>query len=239
MNQSTETPASNPGVRSRTRNLLRENRLFIFAELIVVLLITLIANVLGVVSFNETPVLFLFGWLSLWLRDMGWGTVGLKRPARWSNVLLLGVGVGSVCQLFTLLLPLLVALTGKPLNLGRFASLKGNVFLLMLMLARVWTLTVFGEELTYRGYLMNRVAELMGGGGVAWAASLVVVSVLFGIGHLYQGVSGVVAASLGGLVYGLLYLWTGRNLWSPIIAHGVFDTTAVVLIFWDKYPGHA
>jgi len=223
--------------RIRSKSLLRHNKLIISTELIIVLLIILVANVSGLISFNETPVLFLFGWLSLWLRGMGWRAVGLKRSARWRRALLLGIAVGGVCQLFSLLLPLLVSLTGKPLDLARFAPLKGNIFLLMLMLARVWTLTVFGEELTNRGYLMNRVAESMGGSGMAWAVSLVVVSVLFGIGHVYQGASGVMAAALGGLVYGSLYLWTGRNLWAPIIAHGVFDTTAFVLIFWGKYPG--
>jgi len=223
--------------RVRSKSLLRDNKLLISTELIIVLLIILVANVSGLISFNETPILFLFGWLSLWLRGMGWRAVGLKRPASWRRSLLPGIAVGGVCQLFSLLLPLLVSLTGKPLDLSRFAPLRGNVFLLILMLARVWTLTVFWEELTNRGYLMNRVAELMGGSGMAWAVSLVVVSVLFGVGHVYQGASGAVAAALGGLVYGSLYLWTGRNLWAPIIAHGVFDTTAFVLIFWGKYPG--
>ncbi|MFN2515107.1 MAG: type II CAAX prenyl endopeptidase Rce1 family protein [Pyrinomonadaceae bacterium] len=39
----------------------------------------------------------------------------------------------------------------------------------------VWTLAAFGEELVYRGYLMNRVAELACGSSRAWAVSLVVV----------------------------------------------------------------
>ncbi len=221
----------------RSKSLLRDNKPLIITELIIVLLIIVCANLSGFISFNETPLLFLFGWLSLSLRGMGWRAVGLKRPARWRRTLLLGLEVGIVCQLFTLLLPLLVSLTGQAIDLSRFSPLVGNVSLLLLMLARVWTLTVFGEELAYRGYLMNRVAELAGGSSMAWAVSLVFVSVLFGVGHMYQGVSGAVAAALGGLVYGALYLWTGRNLWAPIIAHGVFDTTAFLLIYWGNYPG--
>jgi hypothetical protein len=150
---------------------------------------------------------------------------------------LLGVAVGVVCQFSLLLLSLIVSLTGKPLDLSRFAPVEGDVFLLSLSLVKVWTVTAFGEELVYRGYLMNRVAELAGGSESAWAMSLAVVSVMFGLGHLYQGIAGVVASTLGGLVYGALYLWTGRNLWAAIIAHGVFDTVAFVLIFWGEYPG--
>ncbi len=35
-----------------------------------------------------------------------------------------------------------------------------------------------------------------------------------------------------GLVLGLLYLASGRNLWASIIAHGVTDTVGIVLIFF-------
>ena len=88
--------------------------------------------------------------------------------------------------------PLIVLLTGKPIDLSQFAPIKGNVFLLVLFLVLVWTLAAFGEELVYRGYLMNRVAELAGGSSRAWTLSLVVVSVLFGgrtfvSGHLRGG----------------------------------------------------
>jgi membrane protease YdiL (CAAX protease family) len=121
--------------------------------------------------------------------------------------------------------------------LSQFAPVKGNVFLLTLFLVLVWTLAAFGEELVYRGYLMNRISELAGGSGPAWSLSLVVVSVLFGVAHLYQGISGVATVIAAGLLYGGLYLWSGRNLWAPIIAHGVYDTVAVLLAFWGKYPG--
>jgi membrane protease YdiL (CAAX protease family) len=40
-----------------------------------------------------------------------------------------------------------------------------------------------------------------------------------------------------GLAYGALYLWSGRNLWAPIIAHGAYDTVALLLIFRGTYPG--
>src|ERR1700694_1790718 len=98
--------------RVRSKSLLRDNKLLISTELIIVLLIILVANVSGLISFNETPILFLFGWLSLWLRGKGWRAVGLKRPASLRRALLPGIAVGGVCQLFSLLLPLLVSLTG-------------------------------------------------------------------------------------------------------------------------------
>ena len=224
--------------RVRSQSLLRENKLLIFAEMIVVLLVT-VAYLADFIPLSDTPYLLLLGWLSLWLRGTGWRSVGLRRPASWGRTLLLGIAVGVAYQFFSLyvLEPLIVLLTGEPIDLRQFTSIEGNVFLLSLFLLLVWTLAAFGEEFVYRGYLMNRVAELAGGSGTAWALSLVVVSVLFGVVHAYQGVSGVTANVAAGLVYGALYLWSGRNLWAPIIAHGVYDTVALLLIYWGKYPG--
>jgi membrane protease YdiL (CAAX protease family) len=33
------------------------------------------------------------------------------------------------------------------------------------------------------------------------------------------------------LVYGAVYLLAGRNLWAPIIAHGVYDTVGLAFIY--------
>lgn len=224
--------------RLRSRILLRENKWLIIAELVIALLIT----ILGLQDFlplSPTPFLLLLGWLSLWLRGIGWRSVGLKRPARWFHALLMGIAVGVVFQLFSLYLlePLIVKVTGQPINLSQFVQIKGNVFALVVFLLLIWTLAAFGEEMVYRGYLMNRVAELAGGSKGAWAVSLAVISVLFGVTHLYQGISGVITVIAAALAYGGLYLSSQRNLWAPIIAHGVYDTVACFLIFFDKYPG--
>jgi hypothetical protein len=108
--------------------------------------------------------------------------------------------------------------------------------LLLFGLALAWTLAAFGEEMVYRGYLMNCVAELGKGTRRAWLVSLVLVNALFGSAHLYQGITGVIENSIDGLILGLLCLRCGRSLWVPIIAHGVTDTIDLVLIFWGKYP---
>jgi CAAX protease family protein len=65
----------------------------------------------------------------------------------------------------------------------------------------------------------------------------VVSSALFGLAHAYQGVSGMVATGLTGLLFAGVYLATGRNLWAAIIAHGSLDTTGFVLMYFGVYPG--
>ena len=221
--------------RARSQELLRNNKLLIIAELIIAVLIV----VGGFVPVSSTPVIFLFGWLSLWLRGQGWRAVGFTPPANWGRALLFGIVFGVAYQVFSLyaLEPLMMWFGGEPPDLGHFAALRGNITFLLVMLALSWSLAAFGEELVFRGYLLNRIAELANRSRAGWALGLVATSVLFGIPHLYQGVSGAIIAGLLGLAVGALYLASGRNLWVPIIAHGVLDTTGFALIFFGSHPG--
>ncbi len=76
------------------------------------------------------------------------------------------------------------------------------------------------EEIVYRGYLIWAFAAL---GGIWWA--LAGSTVLFSLGHLYQGPKSLVAVSLVGLVLGGLFLLTGA-LWAPMIVHVAIDLTS-------------
>src|SRR5438094_791081 len=133
--------------------------------------------------------------------------------------------------------PLLVRWLGKQPDLEVFRALTGNLKLTLIFLALTWTLAAFGEEMVYRGYLMNRVADLLNRTRRAWIVSLFAVHIGFGLAHAYQGLTGIIDEGLMGLLLGLIYLRTGRNLAVPIIAHGIGDSIDFVLIFFGKYPG--
>ena len=224
--------------RARSKNLFHGNKLIAVAELVIAILI-LAGGLIGIIPFSSTPFLLLFGWLMLWLRGVRWRDVGMRRPTRWWSTLLVGVAIGISYQYFSLYIlePLVARLTGDLPDVRQFAPLIGNTFFLFLSIIVSWTLAAFGEELVFRGYFMNRVVDLVGSTRVGWLISLIVVSILFGIVHLYQGTSGIIVVSLTGMLLGSLYLVTGRNLWLPIIVHGVNDTVAFILIFLGKYPG--
>lgn len=113
--------------------------------------------------------------------------------------------------------------------------MSGNVELLFIYGALAWILAAFGEEMVYRGYLMNQVADLIKNKRMAWAVSAIVISALFGFAHMDQGVTGMIDEGLMGMCLALLYLAFGRSLAVPIIAHGVADTIDIFLIFLGKY----
>jgi uncharacterized protein len=91
--------------------------------------------------------------------------------------------------------------------------------------------------MVYRGYLLNRVADLFGRSTIGWTASAILVSLLFGLAHFPQGPTGIIENVIDGAILAALYFATGRNLIAPIIAHGIQDTVDVVLIYLGWYPG--
>ena len=191
------------------------------------------------VYFSKTPYLFLLGWISLRWRGLGWRDVGLARPLNWRRTIVIGIACGIGMELLELFVtqPLLVKLTGKMPDFSDLGDLHGNWKLFLLFLALTWTLAAFGEEMVYRGYLMNRVAGLFRNPRIAWMISLVVVSFAFGLGHIDQGITGQVENMIDGLLLGAIFLATGCNMWAAIIAHGFSDTLDILLMYLGKYPG--
>jgi len=198
-----------------------------------------VADIYHHIYVSKTPYLFLLGWVSLRLRGFRWKDVGFTRPRRWTNAILVGVVVGVCMEGVELFVtqPLLARWLGKTPDLSDFAGVVGNWKLLVFFLLLVWTLGALGEEIVYRGYLMNRLADLFGGRERAWIVSLVVISIVFGCAHLDQGATGMIENIWNGLLLGGLYLACGRNLAAPVIAHALTDTIDFVLIYLGKYPG--
>ncbi|MGD1010083.1 MAG: CPBP family intramembrane glutamic endopeptidase [Candidatus Aminicenantales bacterium] len=198
-----------------------------------------VADARHLIPFSKTPFLLALGSVSLWVRKIGWRRIGLTRYRSWATTLLWGVAAGLALEAFQLFVsqPLLIRFLGKRPNLEDFRALAGNLRLTLIFLALTWTVGAFGEEMVYRGYLMNRVADLLDRTRPAWMISLVVVHFGFGLAHAYQGLTGIIDEGLSGLLLGLIYLRTGRNLSVPIIAHGIGDSIDFALIFLGKYPG--
>jgi membrane protease YdiL (CAAX protease family) len=73
------------------------------------------------------------------------------------------------------------------------------------------------EEVLYRGFLMWFLGHWMS----PWVAAFVA-GAAFGVGHVYQGPSGMLKTGVIGVLAGLLYAGTGSLLW-PIILHTAVD----------------
>ena len=95
-----------------------------------------------------------------------------------------------------------------------------------------WTTAGFGEEVIWRGFYIKQIARLFGEqNSSSWVIGLILSSVGFGLAHFHQGLGGMLGTGFTGLVYGIFYLRSGRNLWVTYIAHGLTLTTSFILLY--------
>ncbi len=208
-------------------SLLRENRKLILCEILLMALLIWIG-----IPPSATIYLLLLAWILLRLRGRSWRDLGLRTPENWKKTLLLGIGGG----LFYFLLatwgigPLIQSLFDAQKDLSVFDSMVGNFPMLLIWLAAAWTLAAFGEEMLYRGYIQNRVEDLIQNASFKFIIGALASAMLFGLAHTYQGWAGAVTSVVFGIVLSAIYHLGGRNLWACILFHGVFNTPGLMII---------
>lgn len=97
-----------------------------------------------------------------------------------------------------------------------------SLFMLMSLTAGVW------EELVYRGFLIWFLVPLVG-----LAGAVVISALIFGVGHLYQGITGLVTTTIIGLAFAALYLFTA-SLWWLMVVHAAMDVAGGLTTFQLK-----
>jgi membrane protease YdiL (CAAX protease family) len=175
--------------------------------------------------------------LLVWLSSPGVGAaqVGLRWPQEWP---------GTVTWVVVLLVVAFVAFSTRALRGGalletggqarrrpgdgRHSEPPGHATLAVLPRtpAERRLFTVVGvtagvcEEWLYRGFFLAVVAAVAG--GLPTGVLVFVAAVAFGLAHVYQGTTGIVATGLLGGVMASIYLQTG-SLLLPVLLHAVID----------------
>ncbi len=82
------------------------------------------------------------------------------------------------------------------------------------------------EEVLYRGFLPAYLVHIFP--DIPILLAIVIAAVLFGLGHIYQKLTGVLGTGVMGLLFGFLYFFTG-SLFLPIIVHALFDMRLLLI----------
>lgn len=219
-------------INPEAHRLTRRYRLISGFEVVVGTFLVLGHNIFSVVP-NEVFFLFALFCVSFKLRDGGWKVAGLIRPRSWGKTVLVAVAAVVVLQVGSELViqPFANWLWHQPEHVSSLLDSGMSVKQALTSLIIVWTFAAFGEEFSYRGYLLTRAADLGNRSNTAYVAAMLFAAVLFGLGHYYKGPAGVLDSTYSGLVLGSVYLLTGRNLWASILTHGISDTFAVVVVY--------
>jgi membrane protease YdiL (CAAX protease family) len=172
--------------------------------------------------------LALFAFLLMALKRESLSTVGLAKPASLGRTVAFGLILAAA--IFATVATLEHLGYGKD-RLGDIGQeLKGNAALVIQRVAISLLVVGFVEEFIFRGFVMSRIAGIFGGSNWAWALALIGQAALFGAAHGYQQLYGMSLTGGIGLLLGSVYLLSGRNLWIPIIGHGVYDAVHATYI---------
>ncbi|OBG83674.1 CAAX protease [Mycobacterium sp. E136] len=156
----------------------------------------------------------------LWRSGITLRSIGLGRP-RWRPDLLGGIGLAALIGVPGLALYQIARLLGMNANVEP-AELYDTWWRIPVLLLTAFA-NGWAEEVIVVGYLITRLRQLR----VSPVTAVVATSALRGLYHLYQGFGAGLGNLAMGVVFGYVYLRTGR-LWPLIVAHALIDAVAFV-----------
>lgn len=187
----------------------RRSTVGLIAGHIVIGLYTIISLVTGKVTFSE------LGLGTLWLPAIGFAVAGLVITLAYS--------------------PLADKLASrwfeKSPTLDSFRAVQHSKANLIVGIVLAWLLGGILEELIARGIVLQSVQELLKPWlptPLATALAIVIAAVGAGLLHSYQGPRAVVIIMQISIVFGMLFVVSGYNLWSVVLCHGLYDTIAFI-----------
>jgi uncharacterized protein len=167
----------------------------------------------------------------------GWGNVlTIAARASWSPSRegIRDFVVGLITALFLVQLVVLwKARSNEKVREKIAAALRSLYFILPVTREERWWFFLVSltagicEEILYRGFLMNYLMGAPLHAGITLA--MLLSSVIFGVGHIYQGVRGAIGSAILGAVFAALFVLTG-NLLLPMALHAMIDARILLMI---------
>lgn len=213
-------------LRGKTKN-------FVTSPIFIVTLISL-SFLLYIIKQPATPVFYIAVLITLWAIKWDWKYFGITKP-NWSKTITKAL-IFSICIFILsdfLFNPFLELYFGK-VDLNEADQLIGNLNIYVLYLLLGWIFGGFCEEIIFRGYVVKRLAIILGDSKKTWLLSAIIASIGFGFMHYNQGPSGIILTCIIGFMLGLIFIYNRDNLMVPILTHGIYNMMAITLIYLGK-----
>ncbi|HAD82129.1 MAG: hypothetical protein A2509_02400 [Candidatus Edwardsbacteria bacterium RIFOXYD12_FULL_50_11] len=172
---------------------------------------------------------FLLVYYLLKLTNENFGSLGFNKNKLGRQIAigaLFGIGIFALDTF--LISPILEALLPNAAAEGEnIKYLFSNLYYIPILLFMAIFKGGFLEEI-WRIFVLTRFEKAFKTAGLIFA--LIFFSAMFGLGHAYQGTSGIISTAILGLLNGLVYL-RKRNAMEAVTAHAVFDVVALTLGF--------
>ncbi len=162
------------------------------------------------------------------LRGRTFGDLGLRRPSKsWTQIIIVAVCLAVLIQVAEIALGRLFGPTMKP-NLSVIDVSNPQSLLCWIAVGIIGG--GFFEEFIFRGFLFSRGEMFFGRKPQSTIIAVILLTVVFGLLHNYQGLAGVIISALASLVFFRVYFWSKRNLWAPILTHSCVNIIGFLCI---------
>jgi membrane protease YdiL (CAAX protease family) len=119
----------------------------------------------------------------------------------------------------------------KAPTLQTFRAIQESTTKLILGIIVAWLLGGVLEELVFRGIVLRSVESLMAmlvAMPIAASVAAIVAALGAGLIHFYQGPRAMMIVTQLSVLFGVLFIVSGYNLWAVILCHGLYDTIAFI-----------
>ncbi|MEJ2112427.1 MAG: type II CAAX endopeptidase family protein [Flavobacteriaceae bacterium] len=194
---------------------------------------------IAVLTFWKNDLAFFLGLIFvlilLWARKWDWKYIGLEKPKSWKKLLLKSL-IYSVLILIVvdiIITPWVEYVLGTTVDLSSLNGIRGNFLNYIIFILIMWVIAAFGEEFVFRGLLVKRLGLLLGNNKLTMWIAVILSSLLFGLAHEYQGVSGMISTGVVSLILGAIFIKNKNILWFTILTHGFYDVIGITLIYFS------
>jgi len=234
----------------KTMHSAKHGWIFVLGEILLVflpalLLIEFMSSWVGEDPLRSTGVIwvayvlmFAMVWTGMKLRGQSWKDFGLTftrvSPTEGLRIFGLSLLVFVIACCAFLIGPVLIANfteVQQNADFSKYDFLKDNLAALFLSLASAYIISSFGEEVIFRAFLINRIAELTNATKYSSVIAVMLSSIFFGLIHYQWGPMGMVQTGCMGLVMGIFYVKLKKRLWILILAHAYLDTVLFVQLY--------
>ncbi|KGO88450.1 hypothetical protein Q765_00635 [Flavobacterium rivuli WB 3.3-2 = DSM 21788] len=158
----------------------------------------------------------------------------LHKVSLWKTILWASLIVFMATVAILLWTPFLEGLFGKP-DYSAYGVLKGNKKLVLQLWFYGMISAAFAEEVLFRGYFCSLLVFYIGTSQLSKAITIVTGALLFTLAHYSQGISGLINIFIISLVFYIVFIRSGRNIYATILAHAIVDTVGLYQIYLGDY----
>jgi uncharacterized protein len=159
-------------------------------------------------------------------------SLGLARPSSWLWTITLAIAWLLLMLAYSPLADKIATrLVATPPTLNAFRGLQQSKAKLILGIIVAWILGGFIEEIFLRGIILQAVRSLLTPrlpAPLAAAIAICAAAALAAVLHLYQGTRAALIITQLSVLFGMLFVLSGSNLWTVVLCHGFYDTIAFI-----------